>query len=77
VPLVFLQNITGFMVGSSYEEGGIIKHGAKLINAVSEQHRAGADDHDGRELRRRELRHVGPRVRAALPVHVARTTRSR
>ncbi len=35
VPLLFLQNITGFMVGSSYEQGGIIKNGAKLINAVS------------------------------------------
>ncbi len=35
IPLLFLQNITGFMVGRSYEEGGIIKHGAKLINAVS------------------------------------------
>jgi len=35
VPLLFLQNITGFMVGSSYERGGIIKNGAKLINAVS------------------------------------------
>ena len=35
MPLLFLQNITGFMVGSSYEQGGIIKHGAKLINAVS------------------------------------------
>jgi acetyl-CoA carboxylase carboxyltransferase component len=35
IPLLFLQNITGFMVGREYEEGGIIKHGAKLINAVS------------------------------------------
>jgi acetyl-CoA carboxylase carboxyltransferase component len=35
VPLLFLQNITGFMVGKSYEQGGIIKNGAKLINAVS------------------------------------------
>ncbi|MEK7487552.1 MAG: carboxyl transferase domain-containing protein [Planctomycetota bacterium] len=34
-PLIFLQNITGFMVGKHYEEGGIIKNGAKLINAVS------------------------------------------
>jgi acetyl-CoA carboxylase carboxyltransferase component len=34
-PIVFLQNVTGFMVGRRYEEGGIIKHGAKLINAVS------------------------------------------
>jgi acetyl-CoA carboxylase carboxyltransferase component len=35
IPLVFLQNITGFMVGKSHEQGGIIRHGAKLINAVS------------------------------------------
>src|SRR5207245_11673149 len=35
VPLLFLQNITGFMVGTQYERGGIIKDGAKMINAVS------------------------------------------
>ena len=35
IPLLFLQNTTGFMVGRKYEEEGIIKHGAKLINAVS------------------------------------------
>ena len=35
IPLLFLQNITGFMVGRTYEEGGIIRAGAKLINAVS------------------------------------------
>jgi acyl-CoA carboxylase subunit beta len=34
-PIVFFQNITGFMVGSKAEQGGIIKNGAKLINAVS------------------------------------------
>ncbi len=34
-PLVYLQNITGFMVGQKYEEGGIIKHGAQMINAVA------------------------------------------
>jgi len=34
-PLLFLQNITGFMVGKKVEQEGIIKHGAKLINAVS------------------------------------------
>ncbi|MCP4449160.1 MAG: acyl-CoA carboxylase subunit beta, partial [Myxococcales bacterium] len=34
-PLLFLQNITGFMVGKEYEQGGIIRNGAKLINAVS------------------------------------------
>ena len=35
IPLVFLQNTTGFMVGKHYEQEGIIKNGAKLINAVS------------------------------------------
>jgi acetyl-CoA carboxylase carboxyltransferase component len=35
IPLLFLQNITGFMVGREYEEDGIIRNGAKLINAVS------------------------------------------
>jgi acetyl-CoA carboxylase carboxyltransferase component len=35
IPLIFMQNITGFMVGTKYERGGIIKDGAKLINAVS------------------------------------------
>ena len=34
-PLIFLQNTTGFMVGAEYEQGGIIKDGAKMINAVS------------------------------------------
>ncbi|MBE7187043.1 acyl-CoA carboxylase subunit beta [Jatrophihabitans endophyticus] len=34
-PLVFLQNTTGYMVGSEYERRGIIKHGAMMINAVS------------------------------------------
>jgi 3-methylcrotonyl-CoA carboxylase beta subunit len=34
-PLVFLQNITGFMVGKKYEAEGIAKHGAKLVTAVS------------------------------------------
>jgi acetyl-CoA carboxylase carboxyltransferase component len=35
VPLVFLQNTTGYMVGTQYEQGGIIKDGAKMINAVT------------------------------------------
>lgn len=34
-PIVFLQNITGFMVGKKYEEEGIIKAGARFINAIS------------------------------------------
>ena len=35
MPLLFLQNISGFMVGKKYEAEGIAKHGAKLVNAVS------------------------------------------
>lgn len=35
VPILFFQNITGFMVGTEYEQKGIIKNGAKMINAVS------------------------------------------
>ncbi len=35
IPLVFLQDVTGFMVGSKSEQGGIIKDGAKMVNAVS------------------------------------------
>ncbi|MFR9730370.1 carboxyl transferase domain-containing protein [Saccharopolyspora sp. MS10] len=35
IPLVFLQNISGFMVGQEYEAGGIAKHGAKMVTAVA------------------------------------------
>ncbi len=35
IPLVFLQNITGFMVGKKFEQGGIAKDGAKMVNAVA------------------------------------------
>ena len=35
IPLLFLQNITGFMVGREYEAGGIAKNGAKMVNAVA------------------------------------------
>ncbi len=35
IPLVFLQNVTGFMVGKKYEQGGIAKDGAKMVTAVS------------------------------------------
>ena len=35
IPLLFLQNITGFMVGKSYEAGGIAKDGAKMVHAVA------------------------------------------
>jgi len=35
IPLIFLQNITGYMVGKKYEQGGIAKDGAKMVNAVA------------------------------------------
>jgi len=35
IPLIFLQNITGFMVGKKYEQGGIAKNGAKMVTAVA------------------------------------------
>jgi len=35
VPLLFVQNVTGYMVGKKYEQGGIIKHGSLMVNAVS------------------------------------------
>ena len=71
IPLLFLQNISGFMVGGKYEAEGIAKHGAKLVTAVATAQRA--EDHraDRRQLRRRQLRHVRPRLFAALPVHLA------
>ena len=70
-PLLFLQNITGFMVGTQYEQGGIIKHGAKLINAVSNSTVPHLTLMVGATLRRRQLRHVRPGVRPAVRVHVA------
>ena len=35
IPLIFLQNITGFMVGKKFESEGIAKHGAKMVSAVA------------------------------------------
>ena len=71
IPLLFLQNITGFMVGRKYEHGGIAKDGAKLVNAVANAAVPKLTADRRRQLRRRQLRHVRPRLRAALPVDVA------
>ena len=65
-PLVFLQNTTGYMVGKDYEQRGIIKDGAKMINAVTNSQVPHLTVTHGRELRRRQLRHVRPRLRTAL-----------
>ena len=71
IPLLFLQNISGFMVGGKYEAEGIAKHGAKLVTAVATAQRAQGHRADRRQLRRRQLRHVRPRLFAPLPVHLA------
>ena len=71
IPLLFLQNITGFMVGRRAEAGGIAKDGAKLVTAVACAERAEAHRHHRRQLWRGQLRHVRPGVLAALPVPVA------
>ena len=71
VPLLFLQNITGFMVGREYEAGGIAKDGAKLVSAVACAR--GAEVHRDRRgiVRRRELRDVRARLRSAPALDVA------
>jgi hypothetical protein len=71
VPLLFLQNIAGFMVGRKYEAG---RHRqGRRQDGDGGRLRAGAQDHRDhrRLLRRRQLRHVRPRLRSALPVHLA------
>ena len=70
-PLVYLQNTTGYMVGTEAERGGIIKHGSKMIQAVANATRAAAHHRDRRLLRRRQLRHVRPRLRPALHLRLA------
>jgi hypothetical protein len=52
IPLIFLQNITGFMVGRKYENEGIARHGAKMVTAVATTNRA-EDHHAGRRIVRR------------------------
>ena len=71
IPLLFLQNTTGYMVGKEYEQGGIIKHGAMMINAVSNSPVPHLTVLMGASLRRRQLRHVRPGLRPAVPVRLA------
>ncbi len=59
------------MVGRKYEAGGIAKDGAKLVTAVACAEVPKFTVHRRRLVRRRQLRHVRARLRAALPVHLA------
>ncbi len=71
VPLIFLQNITGFMVGKQYERGGIAKDGAKMVHAVANSVVPKFTVIDRRLVWRRQLRDVRPGLRAATAVDVA------
>ena len=71
IPLLFLQNIVGFMVGRDYEAGGIAKDGAKMVTAVACAQVPKITLIVGGSLRRRQLRHVRARLRPALSVHLA------
>ena len=71
VPLLFLQNITGFMVGKAYEHGGIAKDGAKMVHAVANAAVPKLTLLDRRLLRRRQLRDVRPGLPAPVPLQLA------
>ena len=71
IPLVFLQNITGFMVGREYEAGGIAKDGAKLVTAVACAEVPKFTVIVGRLVRRRQLRDGRSRVRDPRALDVA------
>ena len=77
IPLVFLQNITGFMVGKKAEQGGIAKRRRQAGDGS--RHRPGAEGHhDHRRLvRRRQLRHVRPRLLRRASCGCGRTPASR
>ena len=70
-PLLFLQNTTGYMVGKEYEQGGIIKHGAMMINAVSNSKVPHLTVVMGASYGAGQLRHVRPGLRPAVPVRLA------
>ena len=65
IPLLFLHDVPGFMVGAAVERQGIIRHGAKMITAMASAAVPKFSGHPAQVLRRRLLRHVRPRLRAA------------
>ena len=76
IPLVFLQNITGFMVGKKYENAGIAKDGAKMVTAVACSRVPKFTVVIGGSFRRRQLRDVRPRLPAAASCGCGRTRAS-
>ncbi len=64
VPLVFLADVPGFMIGTEVERQGIIRHGAKMVTAVSRGDGAEGVGDPAQGLRRRAVRHVGAGLRA-------------
>ena len=77
IPLIFLQNITGFMVGRKYEAEGIAKHGAKMVTAVATATVPKFTVIIGGSFGARQLRHVRPGLFAALPLDVAQRAHQR
>ena len=71
IPLLFLQNISGFMVGGKYEAEGIAKHGAKLVTAVATAQVPKITVLIGGSFGAGNYGMCGPRLFAALPVHLA------
>ena len=67
---MFLQNTTGYMVGKAAEQRGAIKHGSKMIQAVANA-RVPQFTIVLAAVRRRQLRHVRPRLRPALHLQLA------
>ena len=63
IPLLFLADVPGFMIGTAVERQGIIRHGAKMISAVSEATVPKISRDRAQGLRRRPVRDGGPGVR--------------
>ena len=77
IPLVFLQDVPGFIVGSAVEKQGIIRHGAKMLFAVSEATVPKITRGRAQGLRRRLLRDERPGLRGRLHRRLADAPRSR
>ena len=71
VPILFLQDVNGFMVGRDSEQAGIIRAGAKLVNAIANSVVPKITRHPRRLVRRRQLRPVRQGVRPAVHLRLA------